>query len=180
MTSSRTSNPDSLCTGAHLELVQVGNWEFVQRTRGTGVVGVAAMTLNREVLLVEQHRPPLGGAVVELPAGLIGDEHKETALQAARRELLEETGFTAPISHFEWVMKGPSSAGLTNELVEIVRARGLVQQSTGGGVGDERITVHRVPLDDLNDWIQARDADGVLVDFKVRLLPHLLSEEARP
>lgn len=162
-----------------MELARVGHWEFVRRTKGAGVVGVAGMTPEREVLLVEQLRPPLGTVVIELPAGLIGDEHEETALQAARRELLEETGYTAPVSHFEWLMVGPSSSGLTSELVDIVRARGLTRESAGGGVGDERITVHLVPLDELEQWIRARVDEGKLVDFKVRLLPHFLSEEVR-
>ncbi|MAJ45953.1 MAG: hypothetical protein CBC35_01470 [Planctomycetes bacterium TMED75] len=177
MSSSRTSSPDSLFTGNHLELARVGAWEFVRRTKGAGVVGVAGMTPEREVLLVEQLRPPLGAIVIELPAGLVGDEHEETPLEAARRELLEETGYTAPLSHFEWLMAGPSSSGLTNELVDIVRAKDLVKASAGGGVGDERIRVHLVPLVELNPWIHERIDEGMLIDFKVRLLPHFLSEE---
>ena len=50
------------------------------------------------MLLVEQHRPPVNQTVLELPAGLVGDlsnQPLENLEQAAKRELLEETGYHA-------------------------------------------------------------------------------------
>jgi 8-oxo-dGTP pyrophosphatase MutT (NUDIX family) len=56
-------------------------------------VAVVALTDDGEVLLVDQYRHGIGGVSRELPAGVIDDG--ETALQAAERELREETGYAA-------------------------------------------------------------------------------------
>jgi 8-oxo-dGTP pyrophosphatase MutT (NUDIX family) len=56
-------------------------------------VSVVAMTPERELLLVKQYRPVVGRVTLELPSGHV--EPNETPEQAARRELLEETGFEA-------------------------------------------------------------------------------------
>ena len=165
-----------LGAGAHLELLKTGTWEFVRRTRGTGVVGIIALTQHDELLIVEQFRAPVDARVVELPAGLIGDDGDESVLEAARRELAEETGYSAPIGQFQWLMQGPSSAGLTDETVQIVIARNVERVSTGGGVGDERIEVSTVPIGSLDSWIQRRSEQGMLIDFKVRLAASLLPE----
>jgi ADP-ribose pyrophosphatase len=143
-------------------------------------VGIVATTEQEEVLLVEQFRVPVECSVLELPAGLIADEDDETTLEAARRELLEETGYTAPIEAFSETVRGPSSAGLTDEVVEIVMATNVKKISEGGGVGDERIKVFVIPISQLHSWISERSAQGVMIDFKVRLITSLLSDGAMP
>ena len=52
----------------------------------------------------------------------------------------------------------------------MIRARGLTQVSNGGGVPGENITVHRVPLAGVVDFIAARRAEGIAVDAKLLLL----------
>ena len=126
------------------------------------------MTPQDELLLVEQHREPVGGNVIELPAGLAGDEHDnagESLEQAATRELREETGWEA--TSWKRLSAGPPSAGLSTEVVTLMRAHGLVRRGAGGGAGNERITVHAIPLRDAPDWLHQREADGTLVDPKV-------------
>jgi ADP-ribose pyrophosphatase len=160
------SDIDTLHTGRHLELVRQGKWEFVRRTQAKAVVGIAAVTDSGELLLVEQSRIPVGHPVIELPAGLVGDETPDEDLRdAARRELEEETGFTA--AHLSILAKGPSSAGLCNEIVTLVKASGLRSVGSGGGVGDEKILVFRVPLEEVATWLAARAAEGRLIDHKV-------------
>jgi ADP-ribose pyrophosphatase len=136
------------------------------------VVGVIAVTEAAELVLVEQYRIPTGCSVIELPAGLIGDQGAETELEAAARELEEETGIRA--DRFERLWVGPSSAGLTDELVVLVRAFGLRKVHSGGGVDGERILVHQVPLEQLDSWLLSRERSGLLVDLKVRLAWHAL------
>lgn len=155
--------------GRHLRFRTVGSWEYVERTRARNAVVIAALTDAGEVVLVEQYRPPVGRPVLELPAGLVGDgegEEQEQAIAAARRELLEETGFTAR----EWskVTSGPISPGLSTEMVDLLVAKGLERVEGGGGVdGEEEIAVHLVPLAEAHQWLEARRAKGVLVDPKV-------------
>jgi ADP-ribose pyrophosphatase len=150
----------------HLELVQDGRWVFTRRPNASGVVALVAITPARELLLVEQYRIPVQATVIELPAGLVGDEQvDESFAVASGRELEEETGWR-PAS-CRMLFRGPSSAGLTNELVTFMQARDLVQVGAGGGVAGERITVHRVPLAGLATWLSARAAEGAFIDHKI-------------
>lgn len=56
------------------------------------VVCILALTPSQEVILVRQYRPGPEQILLELPGGFIESHH--TPLQAAREELLQETGFT--------------------------------------------------------------------------------------
>jgi ADP-ribose pyrophosphatase len=119
-------------------------------------------------LLVEQFRAAIGGATIELPAGLVGDlpgSADEQAVEAAHRELLEETGYRA--ERIEWLTAGPSSAGMSNETVAFVRAYGLRREHDGGGDDTERIIVHQVPLRDAARWMLAKVDAGYALDPKV-------------
>ena len=157
---------DVLFAGRHLDLVQDGRWEFVRRRTASAVVAILAVTPADELLLVEQQRIPVGAAVIELPAGLVGDDDAgEDLLVAANRELDEETGWTA--RDLRILNRGPSSAGLTSEVVTMVHARDLTRTSAGGGVPGEGITVHAVPRQQIMPWLAARARAGQLIDHKV-------------
>ncbi len=88
----------SLAVGEFLELVREGHWEYARRTNSPGAVVIVPVTSDGCLVLIEQYRIPVHARVVELPAGLIGDsaaDADETIESAARRELLEETGYEA-------------------------------------------------------------------------------------
>ncbi|MCL4806201.1 MAG: NUDIX hydrolase [Thermoanaerobaculia bacterium] len=157
-----------LHAGRHLRLVARNGWEFVERPGIHGIVLVVAVTPGGGLLLVEQWREPVGAKVLELPAGLAGDSEgsaDEPLEGAARRELLEETGWSA--ESMERLTSGPPSAGVTSEIVTLFRARGLSQAGPGGGVEGEAITVHEVPLAAVESFLLGREAEGTLVDPKV-------------
>ncbi|MDB5297012.1 MAG: ADP-ribose pyrophosphatase [Phycisphaerales bacterium] len=158
----------TLYDGKYIRLVREGTWEFVRRKNVSGIVGVVAVTDDRRLVLVEQYRRPVGKRVIELPAGLAGDtkgsEHEPLA-DAARRELLEETGYAA--ADMTRVCAGPSSAGLGDEVITLFRATGLRKAGPGDGDGDEDITLHEVPLDGIEGWLDARAGEGKLIDLKV-------------
>ena len=157
-----------LGAGRHLRLVSRNGWAFVERPGIHGIVIVVAVTPGGRLLLVEQRREAVGADVLELPAGLAGDGDSpagESLAAAARRELVEETGWDAEV--LEWIAAGPPSAGVTSEVVTFFRARSLSKVGTGGGVEGEAITVHEVPLDGIEAFLAAREAAGVLVDPKV-------------
>lgn len=155
-----------LCEGKHLRFVRRNGWEFVERKNITGIAMVIAVTDERKVLILDQYREPLGGRVLELPAGLAGDEGaRESAEEAANRELVEETGYRA--ARLEVLSEGPPSPGLSDERVTIYLARGLSKVGDGGGIGEEDIRVLEVPFDEAVDWLEERRAQGQLVDPKV-------------
>lgn len=157
-----------LHAGRHLRLVERNGWEFVERPGVRGIVVVVAVTPAGALLLVEQRREPVGARVVELPAGLVGDDGgpaDEPFEEAARRELLEETGWGA--ARMERLAEGPPSAGVTSEVVTFFRGRELERAGPGGGVDGEEIAVHEVPLGDVEAFLRAREAAGALVDPKV-------------
>src|SRR5262249_34388549 len=133
-----------------------------------GIVGIVAVTDQQELLLIEQFRPPVNASVIELPAGLVGDEeghHDEALADAAGRELLEETGYRA--SELVRLVAGTASAGISSEVVTLFRARGLTCQSQDLGVGGEKLTLHKVPLAQASAWLTQRIAGGAQVDLKV-------------
>ena len=134
-----------------------GRWEYVSRAREIRAAVILAVE-NGEILLVEQYRVPLGKRCLELPAGLIGDDdggEDDDPLSAAKRELLEETGYEA--AHWQEVGEFYSSPGMVSESFTLLKATGLTRVGPGGGIGGENITVHRVKLSEF---------PGILDDFR--------------
>ncbi len=164
--------PKTLATGKYLRLIARGHWEYVDRTTASGAVVIVA-TIERRLILVEQFRIPMGAPVIELPAGLAGDVPEDRVpgdeaaglANAARRELLEETGYEAEQMHL--LIGGPISPGMTTEVVTFFQATGLQRVAAGGGDAHENITVHEPPLDELDGWLRERMAAGTLVDPKL-------------
>jgi ADP-ribose pyrophosphatase len=162
----------TLGAGRFLRLVAADGWEYIERVNASGVAAVAAVTEDGRLVIVEQHRLPVGGPVIELPAGLCGDDagaSQEPLAEAACRELLEETGYEVPggPASLEHLFTVPSSAGLTSEVVTIFGARGVRKVAQGGGVDGENIVVHAPPVGEVAGWLVARSRAGVLVDPKV-------------
>jgi len=154
--------------GKYIQLVKQGKWEYVRRKGISGIVAIVAVTDDGKLLLVEQYRPPVGRRVVELPAGLAGDEagtENEALAAAAARELLEETGYEA--GEMTLLGAGVPSAGLCDEVITLFRAAGLKKTGAGAGVGGEQITLHEVPLAGVQQWLLEKVRDGCLIDLKV-------------
>jgi ADP-ribose pyrophosphatase len=149
-----------------------GKWEYVSRARGIKAAVILAVA-DGHVVLVEQYRVPLGANCLELPAGLIGDHNDgEDALTSAARELEEETGYRAET--FETIGEFFSSPGMVSESFTLVRATGLTKVADGGGIDDENIIVHRVPLSDLPDFVRHKRSDGCVIDVKLLMLPGMV------
>lgn len=159
---------ETVWEGRFLSVKRDGTWEYVSRARGIQAAVIVAID-DGHVILVEQYRVPLSRRCLELPAGLVGDETSGEAVEiAAARELEEETGYRAdriePIGFFH------SSPGMVSEGFTLVRAHGLTKVGPGGGDAGEDITVHRVALSALPDFVATKRAEGVAMDVKLLLL----------
>jgi ADP-ribose pyrophosphatase len=154
--------------GKYLRVKVCGKWEYVERPNSPAGIVIVAVTTKGELLLTEQYRFPMDRNVIELPAGLAGDEgHQgEEFLQAAKRELREETGYEA--LHWEELTGGPTTAGLTNEEIVFFRAKDLVCVDTGGGEEGENIKIHAVPVNEVPQWLaEQKQERGVAIDPKI-------------
>lgn len=149
-------------------LHRIDTWDFVRRPHSDQCVGILAITPDEEIVLVEQFRVPIQRRVIEIPAGLVGDEEEnagESLASTAARELLEETGYRA--GSITQLIATPTSAGMTSEFIHLFHAKDITREHDGGGVGGEDIIVHHVPVSQLRGWLLEKEADGFCVDFKI-------------
>jgi ADP-ribose pyrophosphatase len=164
----------TVCEGKRILLLENDGWEFVERKKGKEAVAIIAVTEDHRVILTEQMRKPLGARVIDWPAGLVGDEDEKTPDGTARKELKEETGYEC--DSVELLTRGPSSPGITSEIVSFYRAVGVRKTGDGGGVGGEDIDVHAIPLDAIGGWLKKQTGAGKLIDLKIWGGLYFLSE----
>lgn len=157
--------PKQIFEGKRVVVFERDEWEYVERKKATEAVAVIAVTNDGEVILTEQHRKPVDARVIDWPAGLVGDDGENDPAATAKKELEEETGFRC--ERVELLARGPSSPGITSEIVSLYRAHDVRRVGKGGGVGSEKITVHMIPRASVERWLRDREREGVLVDLKL-------------
>jgi ADP-ribose pyrophosphatase len=139
-------------------------WEFFERVNCKGIVVIVPVTDEKEVLLVRQFRPPVNEYVIELPAGLMS-KGEDTLKEAAIRELLEETGYSA--GNMVYLTEGPLSSGASGEVLSAFLATGLVFQGMGRQDETEDIEVLKIPISDVYQRLSDLRSDGNLIDLKI-------------
>lgn len=97
-------------------MVNGKNWEFVSRKNVKDIVCIVPFVANENIMLIKQYRPAIGKKIIEFPAGLV--DKGETVIQAAKREMLEETGYELLKPHMFGV--GYSSPGMTDENITLI------------------------------------------------------------
>jgi 8-oxo-dGTP pyrophosphatase MutT (NUDIX family) len=127
--------------------VRMSDGAVVQRevVAHPGAVAIVALDDEGKVVLVNQYRPAVAARLDELPAGLL-DVDGETALDAAKRELAEETGLEA--EQWDVLVDLHSSPGFSTEAVRIYLARGLSPADGSFAAEHEELTMtsYREPL----------------------------------
>jgi ADP-ribose pyrophosphatase len=171
----------TLCAGKYLRLALFDGYEAVERINCTGVAVIAPITDKNEIVLVEQYRRAIDARMIELPAGLVGDPGSlkdESMEDAARRELLEETGYEAET--LELIGRWPTSGGMSSEIATVFLARGLKRVGSGGGDDTENIVVHVVPLATAGDWLREMEKKGFFLDPKIFSALYFATRPAAP
>ena len=129
-----------------LDMVRVPNGNVAGRelVRHLGAVCVVPLTDDGQVILERQYRYVIDSVITEIPAGKL-DAADEEPLEAAKRELREETGFHAA----EWISLGDffPAAAYSDEHIRLFLARGLTPGERDLDA-DELINVFTLPLED--------------------------------
>lgn len=125
-----------------------------------GSAVMMAVDARKRILLVRQYRVPARGYLWELPAGRL--DQGETPLQAARRELIEETGYRA--KHWKKLVTFYPSPGFVAEKMTIFLATGLTA-GRATPMEDERIEARWFTAKELDQSIRS----GKIVDGKTML-----------
>ncbi len=141
----------------------VRTWEALERVGVGGIVVMVAVTPTGNVILEKQFRPPVGRDVIELPAGLV--ESNESMEVAAKRELIEETGWSA--GKLDFLAEGPISTGASTEALRAYLCTELEHVGKSGGDDNEIIEVIEVPLRTAQDFLSESQKKNTLVDLKV-------------
>lgn len=172
-----------LCDTKYLQLKKTvspngGDWFYAHRPNAQGAVVIAPILhddkLGDRLVFLETKRPPIyaegkAQTCIEFPAGLVGDEVKgETARQAIKKELLEETGYKA--SKIKIVAPlVTSSSGMTSETSLIAIADVAKDQIIKSPISDDGIIVniHKIHIDKVDSWLKSQQRAGKAVASQV-------------
>lgn len=125
--------------------------------RHPGAVVILPLLEDGTVLMERQYRYPLDRVLIEFPAGKI--DAGEDFLVCAKRELLEETGYTA--TDWQFISTIHNAIAYSDEHLELFVARGLVAGPSQLDDG-EFLETFTATLPQLLDWVR----DGTITDVK--------------
>ena len=135
-----------------------GGEAYREWVKHPGAAAVIPLTDQGEIILVRQYRYPIDEVTLEIPAGKL-DVSGEDPLECAKRELSEETGYTA--QEYKFLSKLATSVGFSDEVIYIYAAKGL-KAGTQHTDEDEFINVVKVPLAEAMEMV----LDGRINDGK--------------
>lgn len=126
-----------------------------------GASAIVPLLDNGSVIVERQFRYPFSRVMLEIPAGKL-DSKDEDRLEAAKRELKEETGYSAD----EWIDLGEMypSVAYTTESISLFLARGL-KKGERNLDEDEFLNIEEIPLTTLVDMVM----NGEIKDSKTQV-----------
>jgi ADP-ribose pyrophosphatase len=150
----------------HLPDGRTTHYDIVRHPGGAVIVAVNS---NEDICLLRQFRHAVGGNIWELPAGCL--EPDEAPVEAAKRELLEETGYSA----HNWNELGSiiPSPGFCNEVLWIYKAEDLKKGETAKD-RDEFLEPHWFSMNRIHQMIKAGGVRDAKTLAAITLLDHKL------
>lgn len=147
-----------------------GNRAVREWIKHQGASAVIPVLPNGNIILVRQYRYPIGKVTLEIPAGKL-DNINEDPLVCAKRELSEETGYSA--NKYTKLHKLATTVGFSNEWIHIYLAEDLIkgQQHTDD---DEFINLVEMPLSEAVDLVikgeifDAKSVTAILMVARLR------------
>ena len=137
-----------------------------------GAVCVVPITENNEIIMERQFRYPFDEVIWEIPAGKL-DKGESDRLEAAKRELREETGYTA--QNYTYIGDIYPSPAILSENISMYVATGL-QKGEQDLDEDEFLDVVKVPFDEVVRMIlnnEITDGKTQTAVLKAKLLLNL-------
>lgn len=148
--------------------------DIVHHPGSVVILAVSGTRAQPQILLERQYRHAVQDYLWELPAGRI--DHGESPLAAAKRELMEETGYSA--TQWKRILKFYASPGFMDETMAVYMARGL-RAGIAQPEADEVIQQRMFPLDTALGMV----LKGLIADAKtisgVLWLAHEISQKPR-
>lgn len=135
-----------------------------------GAVAIVAILDDGRVLMERQYRYPIAKACIEIPAGKL--DMAEDHLLCAKRELEEETGYTA--SKWSYIRRIHPVISYSTELIDIYLAEGLIPGKSHLDE-EEFLDVFAAPLEQILAWIE----EGEITDVKTTISAYWLDRYRR-
>ena len=167
---------EDLCDGIFLKMkrdqvrMPDGKVSIREYLTHPGAVAILAILDDGRVLLERQFRYPIAKTCIEIPAGKL--DLSEDPLTCAKRELSEETGYTA--TKWSYIRRIHPVISYSTEFIDIYLAEGL---SSGKSHLDEEefLDVFAAPLEQLIEWVE----QGVITDVKTTISVYWLDRYRR-
>lgn len=134
-----------------------GNTATREHIHHPGAVAILPVLDSGDIIMERQYRYPLSRDFIELPAGKI--DPGEAPLATAKRELREETGYSA--THWEFMTSIHVAIAYSNERIDLYLARGLTLGNTGLDE-EEFLEILKVPPQQAFQWLR----EGRISDSK--------------
>lgn len=113
-------------------------------------INVIALTHENEIVLVEQYRAGIHETTLEIPGGMVDED--ESPLHSAKRELLEETGYSS--SDWQYLGKTSSNPAILSNYTHLYVAKNCKKVNQQQPDGSEDIEFHTMPLSDFLEFVK--------------------------